>query len=82
MIQDFINTSLSQAQYEMIDRGKRFYGEIKALRGVWATGRTLEECRTNLLSALEGWLIFRLRNQLTVPNFKVPTKTKLQRTYA
>ena len=65
----------------MIDRGKRFYGEIKALRGVWATGRTLEECRTNLLSALEGWLIFRLRNQLTVPNFKVPTKTKLQRTY-
>ena len=82
MIQDFINTFLSQAQYEMIDGGKRFYAEIKALRGVWATGRTLEECRTNLLSALEGWLIFRLRNQLAVPNFKVPTKTKLQRTYA
>ena len=82
MIQDFIDTFLSQAQYEMIDGGKRFYGEIKALRGVWATGKTLEECRSNLLSALEGWLIFRLRNRLTVPHFKIPAKTKRQKTYA
>lgn len=81
MIQDFIDKFLSQASYEMIDSGKRFYAEIKALRGVWATGRTLEECRTNLLSALEGWLIFRLRNRLTVPHFKAPTKIKLQKTY-
>ena len=83
MIQDFIDTFLSQAQYEMIDGGKRFYAEIKALRGVWATGKTLEECRTNLLSALEGWLIFRLRNRLAVPHFKVPGKPKTRRaTYA
>jgi predicted RNase H-like HicB family nuclease len=82
MIQDFIDTFLSQAQYEMIDGGKRFYAEIKALRGVWATGRTLEECRTNLLSTLEGWLVFRLRNRLPVPHFKVPTKIRLQKTYA
>lgn len=81
MIQDFIDTFLSQARYEMIDDGKRFYAEIKALRGVWATGRTLEECRSNLLSALEGWLIFRLRNQLPVPHFKTPASPKLQKTY-
>lgn len=66
----------------MIDDGKRFYAEIKALRGVWATGKTLEACRANLLSTLEGWLIFRLRNRLTVPHFKVPTKIKLQKAYA
>jgi len=66
MIQNFIDTYLSQAQYEMIDGGKRFYAEVKPLRGVSATGRTLEECRANLLSALEGWLIFRLRNRLVV----------------
>ncbi len=74
MIQDFIDNSLSEAQYEMIDGGKRFYAEIKSLRGVWATGKTLEQCRTNLVSALEGWLVFRLRNQLSVPRFKMPTK--------
>ncbi|MEK7126077.1 MAG: type II toxin-antitoxin system HicB family antitoxin [Patescibacteria group bacterium] len=82
MIQNFIDTFLSQASYEMIDGGKRFYAEIKPLRGVWATGHTLEECRTNLLSSLEGWLIFRLRNRLHIPHFKVPTKIKLQRAYA
>ena len=82
MIQNFIDTFLAQAQYEMIDGGKRFYAEIKPLRGVWATGRTLEECRTNLLSALEGWLIFRLRNRLAVPHFKAPAKAKPQKVYA
>ena len=81
MIQDFIDTFLAQAQYEMIDGGKRFYAEIKALRGVWATGRTLEECLANLLSALEGWLIFRLRNRLSVPHFRAPVKPRLQKTY-
>jgi predicted RNase H-like HicB family nuclease len=81
MIQDFINTFLSQARYEMIDGGERFYSEIPALRGVWATGKNLEECRTNLLSALEGWLIFRLRNKLAVPRFKTPAKVKKQKVY-
>ncbi len=82
MIQNFIDTFLSQASYEMIDGGKRFYAEIKLLRGVWATGQTLEECRNNLLSALEGWLVFRLRNRLPVPHFKMPSKIKLQKAYA
>lgn len=80
-----MNTFLSQARYEMIDNGKCFYAEIKALRGVWATGKTLEECRANLLSALEGWLIFRLRNKLTVPHFKAPSRAKshkIQKVYA
>jgi predicted RNase H-like HicB family nuclease len=82
MIQDFIDTYLAEARYEMIDDGKRFYAEIKAMRGVWATGNTLEECRANLLSALEGWLIFRLRNRLSVPHFKMPPKIKSHRVYA
>ena len=82
MIQNFINTSLSGARYEIIDSGKHFYGEIKSLRGVWATGATLEECRSNLLEVLEGWLILRLRNKLPVPHFKIPLKSKAQKAYA
>ena len=66
MIQDYLNTNLKKARYEMIDGGKRFYAEIKELRGVWATGDTLEDCRQNLLSTLEGWLILRLRKNLFV----------------
>ena len=82
MIQDFINTRLAGAKYEMIDNGKRFYAEIRELRGVWATGKTLEECRNNLLSSLEGWFVFRLRNRLAVPGFKAPSKMPLERAYA
>ena len=49
MIQDYLNKYLAKARYEMIDNGANFYAEIKELRGVWAKGKTLEECRDNLL---------------------------------
>ena len=48
MIQSYILNYLNKAKYEMIDNGKSFYAEIKDLRGVWATGKTLEECRNNI----------------------------------
>ena len=73
MIQDYISNYLSRAKYEMINNGKRFYGEIRELRGVWATGKTLEECRLNLSTSLEGWLILRLKKNLPIPNFKIPS---------
>jgi len=57
----------------MIDGGKRFYGEIKGLRGVWAVGKTLEECRRNLVTTIEGWLIVRLKKNLPIPHFKIPS---------
>ena len=57
----------------MIDGGRKFYAEIKELRGVWATGKTLEECRENLASSIEGWLILRLKKNLPIPNFKIPS---------
>ena len=83
MIQSYISHYLNKAKYEMIDNGKSFYAEIKDLRGVWATGKTLEECRNNLASTLEGWLILLLRKNLSIPNFKVPSmKMNLRTTYA
>ena len=74
MLQNYISNYLNKAKYELIDEGKHFYAEIKELRGVWATGKTLEECRQNLTDTLEGWLILRLRKNLSVPNFKIPSR--------
>lgn len=74
MFQDFLTSYLNKAKYELIDRGKSYYGEIPELKGVWATGKTLEECRKNLLETLEGWVILRLRKNLPIPNFKIPFK--------
>jgi predicted RNase H-like HicB family nuclease len=73
MLQNYISNYLNKAKYELIDDGKKFYAEIKELRGVWATGNTLEECRQNLANTLEGWLILRLRKNLPVPNLKIPS---------
>lgn len=82
MLQLYISTYLNKAKYEMIDDGKKFYAEIRDLRGVWAVGRTLEECRENLSSTLEGWLILRLRKNLPIPNFKIPSYKIAVRNYA
>lgn len=48
MFQEFLNSHLNKAKYELIEEGKTYYGEIPDLRGVWATEKTLEECRKNL----------------------------------
>ncbi|MEK7200729.1 MAG: type II toxin-antitoxin system HicB family antitoxin [Patescibacteria group bacterium] len=73
MIQNYISNYLNKAKYELIDDGEKFYAEIKDLRGVWATGDTLEECRQNLVNTIEGWLILRLRKNLPIPNLKIPS---------
>ena len=48
MFSEYIHAALSKATYEIIDDPEPFYGEVPELRGVWATGETLEECRENL----------------------------------
>jgi predicted RNase H-like HicB family nuclease len=48
MIVDYINAALKHAHYEIIKDDEPFYGEVVELKGVWATGKTLEECRKNL----------------------------------
>ncbi len=82
MLQDYLLTYLKKAKYERIDSGKLVYAEIKALRGVWATGKSKDECRKNLASTLEGWIIFRLRRNLPIPNFKIPSFAIRVRDYA
>ena len=51
----------------MIEDTEPYYGEVPELKGVWATGRTLEECRDNLKEVIEGWVLLSLRRNLSVP---------------
>ncbi len=83
MFQEFLTEYLNQAKYEMIDGGKTYYGEISELKGVWATGETLEKCRGHLLETLEGWVLLRIKKNLPIPNFKIPLrKMSLKQIYA
>ncbi|MFA0751398.1 MAG: hypothetical protein SLRJCFUN_001801 [Candidatus Fervidibacter sp.] len=64
---EYIQEALKRARYEIIDDEEPYYGEVPELQGVWATGKTLEECRENLREAIEGWIIVRLQRGLPLP---------------
>lgn len=70
MIHDYIMSYLEKARYEIIEDKEPYYGEIPALKGVWATGKTLEACRKELESVLEGWVIFHLRMNAPIPGLR------------
>ena len=67
MITEYIEAALARATYEIIQDEEPYYGEIPGLQGIWASGKTLEECRQNLKEVIEGWIIVRLRKGLSVP---------------
>ena len=67
MINEYVDAALSNAKYEIIDDEEPYYGEIPELEGVWATGKTLEECRHNLAEVIDGWLVVRLKKALPIP---------------
>jgi len=67
MIQEYLQSALEMAHYEIIEDEEPFYGEIPILQGVWATGKTLEECRRNLTESIEGWILVRNRLGLDIP---------------
>ncbi len=67
MIREYIEAALRLARYEMIDDEEPFYGEIPQLPGVWATGKTLEECREHLVEVVEGWIVIRMTRGLSMP---------------
>ena len=54
MLTEYIRAAMRQAKYEIIEDDGSFYGEIPPVPGVWANGETLEACREELESVLEG----------------------------
>lgn len=69
MIQEYMHAALDRAHYELIeDEQQPYYGEIPGIQGVWANGKTLEECRARLADALEDWLLFSIANHYPIPS--------------
>jgi predicted RNase H-like HicB family nuclease len=67
VLTDYIQEALERAQYELLQDEEPYYGEVPELPGVWASGRTLEDCRANLKEVIEGWIALRLQRGLPVP---------------
>jgi predicted RNase H-like HicB family nuclease len=67
MLLEYLNAALERARYEKIEDEEPYYGEIPGVEGVWATGRTLEECRRNLVQTLEDWIFFSIYRGENIP---------------
>jgi len=66
MITRYINQALHRARYKEVDGGL-FCATVPGLRGVIATGPTLEACRDQLAEVVEEWVLVRVARGLTVP---------------
>ena len=59
MFTEYVDKAMKLAEYELIEDGT-YVGTIPGFQGVLANATTLEECRDELRSVLEGWLILGL----------------------
>jgi predicted RNase H-like HicB family nuclease len=66
MLTRYIREAMKRASYKLLDDGQ-YFGEIRGLRGVWASERTLDQCRDVLQEVLEEWLVLKIRNRDTIP---------------
>jgi predicted RNase H-like HicB family nuclease len=67
MLTSYIEAAMRHAHYEMIDDPKPFFGSIPECPGVWASAATLEQCREELQSVLEDWIVLGLRFGHPIP---------------
>ena len=66
MLIEYINKAMSKAVYDKLEDGS-FSGKISQCPGVVAFGETLYQCRQELISSLEGWLIVKIRHGDRLP---------------
>lgn len=75
MLSEYLAKKLKQARYKLLD-DRSYFGEIPGLKGVWANAKNLESCREELRSALEDWLLFKLKDGDAVVGLETDIKRK------
>jgi len=69
--QEYIYQLLNKAHYEYDASVKAWVGWIKNMPGVYAQGKNIEKVRSELISALEDYLIVDLKRGRKIPGFSV-----------
>jgi predicted RNase H-like HicB family nuclease len=60
MLTEYMEHATRKAHYELLENG-RFFATIPKCKGLWAEGKTVEECREELRGTLEHWLLLGLQ---------------------
>ena len=70
MFNEYIEKKLKSAKYKILV-DKSYFGEIPGLAGVWADGKSLEECRQELKEVLEDWFLLKVQSKEKIPGFEI-----------
>lgn len=65
MITDYVARALHRARYAPVEGG--YCATVPGLRGVIATGDSLESCRDALVDVVEEWILVRVARGLPIP---------------
>ena len=68
MLTKYTNAAMRMAKYKILSDDGSYYGEIPGLQGVWANADTLEQCRDELQTGLEDWIMFKLELGQAIPD--------------
>jgi len=67
MFLKYLEAALHKAHYDFVEDGRRFFASVPGLKGVWAEGETIEECRETLAEVIEDWVWAHVRDGVPVP---------------
>lgn len=67
MFAGYFEASLEKAEYEIIDDPNPYYAHVPGLVGIWATGKTIEECRKELIDVIEELIVAKLQWSQAIP---------------
>lgn len=67
MFSEYIEAALEKAVYKIIDDEEPIFVSVPELPGAWATGKTVEAARKELITVIEGWIALRLRMGRPIP---------------
>ena len=82
MLSEYIAKKLQTAHYKLLP-DDTYFGEIPGLKGVWANHKKLEACRQELKSALEDWILFKIKEGDSIPGLPIAVdRRRLAKRYA
>ena len=78
MLTTYIDKAMRLAHYEVMESG-RIFGSISCCKGTWAEADSVEECREELQSVLEDWILLGLHLGHRLPVIDGITLNRTQR---
>lgn len=69
MLVEYIQASIEKAEYKRLEDGS-WFADIPGFEGVWANGKTVEECRKEMVEVLEEWILLKIKDKDHIPVVK------------